>query len=230
MQEQLIKRKTNIIGLNKDEFFHNYSLQVEKPYRIKQIWKWIYKKGVKDFDGMTDLSKEFREDLKSSFEIDLPSLVKEERSTDGTIKWLFKLGDGNKIETVFIPDVDRGTVCISSQVGCTLSCAFCYTGTMKLVRNLSKEEIVGQLLSAKNILKDWEVKHKRKITNIVMMGMGEPLFNYDNVIGALKIFMDNEGLSISKRKITLSTSGVVPFIEKLKMAVRKITRFFKKFS
>ena len=189
----------------------------QKSFRVKQIWKWLYAKGSKKFDDMSDVSLKFRENLKNNYQIKLPLINKDETSQDGTRKWLFGLEDGNEIETVFIPDSNRGTLCVSSQVGCTLSCSFCYTGTMKLVRNLSVSEIIGQILVAKNLLNDWGNKTQdRTITNIVMMGMGEPLYNYNNVLEALKVFSDGEGLSISKRRITLSTSGVVPYLNKLK--------------
>ncbi len=209
--------KNNIIGLSKEEVLREKVFADQKPFRVKQVWKWLYTKGSREFDNMSDISFEFRKSLEKNFLIKLPNINKDEVSLDGTRKWLFGLEDGNEIETVFIPDSNRGTLCISSQVGCTLSCSFCYTGTMKLVRNLSKAEIIGQILVAKNLLNDWDKKtENRIITNIVMMGMGEPLYNYENVLDALKIFSDGDGLSISKRRITLSTSGVVPYLKKLK--------------
>ncbi len=190
----------------------------EKEYRANQLWKWVYAKGVKSFDEMSDIGKSLKEKLKLNIELPRLAIHTHQISKDGTQKWLFNLKDSRKIETVFIPEEDRGTLCISSQVGCTLSCSFCHTGTMPLVRNLTVDEIVAQVLSAKDSLSDWtnNKKDSRKITNIVFMGMGEPLYNYSSVIKASKILLDNEGLSYSRRKITLSTSGVVPAINKLK--------------
>tara|TARA_B000000475_G_scaffold269903_1_gene264623 strand:- start:353 stop:1303 length:951 start_codon:yes stop_codon:yes gene_type:complete len=164
---------------------------------------------------MSDIGVKLRDKLNSDLLLGRLSIDKHQVSKDGTQKWLFELKDKRKVETVFIPETDRGTLCISSQVGCTLSCSFCHTGTMPLVRNLSTDEIIGQILSAKDSLLDWNTKN-RKITNIVFMGMGEPLYNYIEVTKAIKILLDNEGLCYSRRKITLSTSGVVPVIQKLK--------------
>ncbi len=180
--------------------------------RIGQIWNWLYARGAKSIDEMTNLSKEFREKLKKRFDLKRPKIVKQEISTDGTRKWLIRFLDGSEIETVYIPDEDRGTLCVSSQVGCTLNCTFCYTGTQRLVRNLTSQEIISQLIIAKDTLKEWN-KPIRQITNIVMMGMGEPLYNFENVRDGILTFSDDAGLSISKRKITLSTSGIVPKIE-----------------
>ena len=189
----------------------------EKQYRAKQLWNWLYVKGAKSFSEMNNIGKEFRGKLTLSNNFQRLSIYDNQVSNDGTRKWVFELSDGNKIETVFIPEEERGTLCISSQVGCTLACSFCHTGTMPLVRNLTSDEIVGQLLIVKDCLDDWhDLNKKRKITNIVFMGMGEPLYNYDEVKKAIQIFLDNEGLNFSRRKITLSTSGVVPKIEKLK--------------
>ena len=189
----------------------------EKKYRANQLWKWLYVKGVKSFSEMTDIGKDLRNKLSINNSIKRLEIGLHRISSDGTQKWLLNLHDKNKVEMVFIPEDNRGTLCISSQVGCTLSCSFCHTGTMPLVRNLTSDEIIGQLLLAKDHLNDWKTtKDKRKITNIVFMGMGEPLYNYDEVVKAVKVLMDNEGLNYSKRKITLSTSGVVPAITKLK--------------
>ena len=194
--------------------------------RARQLWHWIYQRGVIDFTAMTDISKELRSKLEESFKVTRPEIVTEQVSTDGTRKWLLRLapderGQRQEIETVYIPEEDRGTLCISSQVGCTLTCTFCHTGTQKLVRNLTAEEIVGQIMLARDRIKDWPDDlaanpkpplSGRYITNVVLMGMGEPLYNFDNVKLAMDIASDGEGISISKRRITLSTSGVVPEI------------------
>jgi len=187
----------------------------EKNFRSKQLWRWIYVNGAKSFNEMSDVGANLRNKLNSDINFNRLVIDTHQVSEDGTQKWLFTLEDKRKVETVFIPEADRGTLCISSQVGCTLSCSFCHTGTMPLVRNLKSDEIVGQVLSVKDSLLDWNMKN-RKITNIVFMGMGEPLYNYQEVTKAIKILLDNEGLCYSRRKITLSTSGVVPVIQKLK--------------
>ena len=197
--------------------------------RAKQIFHWIYHRGVTDFSAMTDIGKEMRPWLAQRFVIGRPDVVEAQHSTDGTRKWLLQTADGHEFEMVFIPDETRGTLCVSSQVGCTLNCTFCHTGTMRLVRNLTPGEIVGQVMLARDALEEWP-KGKmdfgdeetasdyradgRLLTNIVMMGMGEPLYNFDNVKGALKLVMDGEGLALSKRRITLSTSGVVPMMDR----------------
>lgn len=204
-----------INSFTKDEL-NKYILNLgEKQFRAKQIWKWLYVNGVKSFNEMSDIGIKLRDKLHSDIDNIRLNIDQHQISKDGTQKWLFKLSDDRKIETVFIPEKDRGTLCISSQVGCTLSCSFCHTGTMPLVRNLFTYEIIGQILAAKDSLGDWDIKN-RKITNIVFMGMGEPLYNYHEVTRAIKILLDNEGLCYSRRKITLSTSGVVPIIKKLK--------------
>ncbi len=198
----------------------------QRRMRARQLWHWIYQRGVIDFAAMTDISKELRSKLEEAFKITRPEIVTEQVSTDGTRKWLLRLapderGQRHEIETVYIPEEDRGTLCISSQVGCTLTCTFCHTGTQKLVRNLTAEEIVGQIMLARDRIKDWPDDlaanpkpplSGRYITNVVLMGMGEPLYNFDNVKLAMDIASDGEGISISKRRITLSTSGVVPEI------------------
>jgi 23S rRNA (adenine2503-C2)-methyltransferase len=182
------------------------------PMRARQLWNWIYVHGAKDFASMSNLAKGFRGEMEERFTLDRPDLVTEQISTDGTRKWLLKSG-GQEFETVYIPEADRGTLCVSSQVGCTLNCRFCHTGTQKLVRNLEPAEILGQLMIARDRLEDWpSTAEGRKITNIVMMGMGEPLYNFDNVKQALLIAADGDGLALSKRRITLSTAGVVPMI------------------
>ncbi len=197
--------------------------------RGKQLWRWLYVQGSTSFDDMTDISKELRAELAQAFTLARPEIVAEQVSTDGTRKWLLRLAatgrdvKGPEVECVFIPEADRGTLCISSQVGCTLTCSFCHTGTQKLVRNLTAQEIVGQILVARDRIGDWPGAAKpqdgglipegdRAITNVVLMGMGEPLYNVDNVREAMDVTMDGEGLSLSKRRITLSTSGVVPEI------------------
>ena len=205
------KDQENIIGLSREEIGDRFlSLGLQK-FRSRQVWHWLFHKGVKSFEEMTTLSKKVRAQLGQTFSIKRPMVSEKQTSADGTIKWLLQFEDGAKAETVFIPEEDRGTLCISSQVGCTLNCSFCHTGTQKLVRNLSSSELVGQILIAFDELSAWpSAQIGRPLTNIVLMGMGEPLYNLDNVIKALKIIMDNEGISISKRRITLSTSGIVP--------------------
>ena len=181
--------------------------------RAKQIWHWIYNRGVGDFAAMTDIAKAQQPWFATRFVVTRPQVVEAQVSTDGTRKWLLRTHDGHDFEMVFIPDADRGTLCVSSQVGCTLNCTFCHTGTMKLVRNLDPAEIVGQVMLARDALGEWPSSQEgRMLTNIVMMGMGEPLYNFDNVRDALKIVMDGDGLGLSKRRITLSTSGVVPMM------------------
>ena len=205
------KYQENIIGLSREEIGDRFlSLGLQK-FRSGQVWHWLYHKGATSFEEMTTLSKKVRAQLGQTFSIKRPMISEKQSSADGTIKWLLQFEDGAKAETVFIPEEDRGTLCISSQVGCTLNCSFCHTGAQKLVRNLSSSELVGQILIAFDELSAWpSAQIGRPLTNIVLMGMGEPLYNLDNVIKALKIIMDNEGISISKRRITLSTSGIVP--------------------
>jgi len=193
--------------------------------RTAQLWHWTYVRGVRSFEAMTNIGKELRAALAARFTLDRPQVIAEEISTDGTRKWLLRLdarSDAERapaVECVFIPEEDRGTLCVSSQVGCTLSCTFCHTGTQPLVRNLTASEIVAQMLVARDALADWPASGEaapgqRRITNVVLMGMGEPLYNFDNVARAIDIIADGEGLSLSKRRITLSTSGVVPMIER----------------
>lgn len=181
--------------------------------RSKQLWHWIYNRGVTDFAAMSDVAKMQRSWFSERFAISRPEVVEAQVSSDGTRKWLLKTQDGHEFEMVFIPDADRGTLCVSSQIGCTLNCRFCHTGTMQLVRNLEPSEIVGQVMLARDALGEWPSQPEgRMLTNIVMMGMGEPLYNFDNVRDALKIVMDGDGLGLSRRRITLSTSGVVPMM------------------
>ena len=181
--------------------------------RVSQVWNWIYVHGAREFAAMTNLARDFRTLLESNFTLARPEVVTEQQSEDGTRKWLLKTAPGIEFEAVYIPEEGRGTLCVSSQVGCTLTCKFCHTGTQKLVRNLTPAEILGQLLIAKDSLDDWpSTGPGRSVTNIVMMGMGEPLYNFDNVKAALAIVMDGDALALSKRRVTLSTAGVVPMI------------------
>ncbi|MBC8339763.1 MAG: 23S rRNA (adenine(2503)-C(2))-methyltransferase RlmN [Rhodospirillales bacterium] len=205
----------NLIGLDRQELAREMDAIGEKPFRAKQLWHWIYHQGETDFSKMTTLAKSFRSKLAEHYSLERPQVSRELTSTDRARKWLLKFDDANEAESVFIPEDDRGALCISSQVGCTLTCAFCHTGTQKLVRNLTAREIVSQLMVARDSYSEWPSgRDDRLLTNIVMMGMGEPLFNFDNVAKALKIVMDGDGLSISKRRITLSTAGVVPMMER----------------
>jgi 23S rRNA (adenine2503-C2)-methyltransferase len=188
--------------------------------RVNQIWQWIYQWGVRDFHSMTNLAKAYRAQLAENFVVSIPEVVNQQVSADGTRKYLVRIAGGHEVEVVYIPETDRGTLCISSQVGCTLTCSFCHTGTQKLVRNLTAGEIIGQVMLARDDLNEWPKpgepagERPRLISNIVLMGMGEPLYNFDNVRDAMKIAMDGEGISLSRRRITLSTSGVVPEIAK----------------
>lgn len=209
--------RVSLIGLSLAEMQALLKPHGLPPFRAKQVWHWMYHRGVKDFEAMANLPKEARTLLTEKFAIDRPQVIAEQRSADGTIKWLLAMSDGQQVETVYIPEADRGTLCVSSQVGCTLTCKFCHTGTQPLVRNLGAHEILQQIMHARDVLGEWpqageKQAEERTLTNIVMMGMGEPLYNYDNVAKALKICMDPDGLCISKRRITLSTSGVVPQI------------------
>jgi len=211
--------KTNLVGLSKDGLRDALESQGLDPkqakLRAKQLWHWTYNRGATDFDSMTDIAKAQRPWLAERFVIARPQVVEAQVSSDGTRKWLLRTVDGNEFEMVFIPDADRGTLCVSSQVGCTLNCRFCHTGTMRLVRNLEPSEIIGQVMLARDALGEWPSQPEgRMLTNIVMMGMGEPLYNFDNVRDALNIVMDGDGLGLSKRRITLSTSGVVPMMER----------------
>ena len=188
--------------------------------RRQQIWSWLYTHGVHDFDAMHNVAKAVRAGLAENFSLARLHVSQVQYSDDGTRKWLYRLHDGHEIETVYIPEAGRGTLCVSSQVGCTLACRFCHTGTQRLIRNLTTAEITGQLVAARDALDDWQTgtasnNGTRKITNIVMMGMGEPLFNTDNVIAALNVMSDGDGLALSRRRITLSTSGVVPDIARM---------------
>jgi 23S rRNA (adenine2503-C2)-methyltransferase len=210
--------RRNLVGLSRDDLKQTMVEAGLEPFRARQLWQWIYWHGVTDFGLMTNIAKKTREQLAERFVIDRPGIVTEQRSVDGTRKWLLRFADGNEAETVNIPEEDRGSVCVSSQVGCTLTCSFCHTGTQPLVRNLSPAEIVGQFMVARDSYGEWPTPTadaQRMLSNIVMMGMGEPLYNFDNVVTALKIAMDDQGIALSRRRITLSTSGVVPMIPKV---------------
>lgn len=224
---------TSLLGLTRAQLAEHLALAGVPPaqmrMRVSQLWGWIYARGAQDFATMTNIAKELRSTLAERFTLARPEIAAEQISADGTRKWLLRLAPSSpgerapEIETVYIPEPDRGTLCISSQIGCTLNCAFCHTGTQKLVRNLTSGEIVAQILIARDRLGEWPnaaspsqshglPESERKITNIVLMGMGEPLYNFDNVAAAVEVASDGEGLSVSKRRITLSTSGVVPMI------------------
>ncbi len=214
--------KTNLVGMTRDKM-RQALIDIGIPekqakMRVGQIWQWIYQWGKRDFAEMTNLSKSLRAQLEESFEIAIPEVVSKQVSEDGTRKYLVRIAGGHEVEVVYIPETDRGTLCISSQVGCTLTCSFCHTGTQKLVRNLTAAEIIGQVMMARDDLDEWPVPGTRNtdearlLSNIVLMGMGEPLYNFDNVRDAMKIAMDPEGIQLSRRRITLSTSGVVPEI------------------
>lgn len=213
----------NLVGLTRtqmrDVLIEQGTPEKQAKMRVGQIWQWIYEKGVRDFAMMSNLAKTYRAELAEHFVIEVPEVVSKQVSLDGTRKYLMRIAGGHEVETVYIPEEDRGTLCISSQVGCTLTCSFCHTGTQKLVRNLTTAEIIGQVLVARDDLGEWPEpgapkNETRLLSNIVLMGMGEPLYNFDNVRDAMKIAMDPEGISLSRRRITLSTSGVVPEIAK----------------
>ncbi|MGD2001248.1 MAG: 23S rRNA (adenine(2503)-C(2))-methyltransferase RlmN [Paracoccaceae bacterium] len=213
----------NLVGLTRaqmrDVLIEHGTNEKQAKMRVGQIWQWIYEKGVRDFAVMSNLAKTYRAELAEHFVIEVPEVVSKQVSLDGTRKYLMRIAGGHEVETVYIPEEDRGTLCISSQVGCTLTCSFCHTGTQKLVRNLTTAEIIGQVLVARDDLGEWPEpgapkNETRLLSNIVLMGMGEPLYNFDNVRDAMKIAMDPEGISLSRRRITLSTSGVVPEIAK----------------
>jgi len=213
--------KRNLIGLTRAQLrtalIEAGTPERQAKMREGQIWQWLYHWGLRDFAGMTNLAKDYRALLDAHFTIALPEIVSRQVSVDGTRKYLLRISGGHEVEAVYIPEEGRGTLCISSQVGCTLTCSFCHTGTQKLVRNLDAAEIVGQVMVARDDLGEWPEpgapkNETRLISNIVLMGMGEPLYNFDNVRDAMKVVMDNEGLSLSRRRITLSTSGVVPEI------------------
>ncbi|MBY6003718.1 23S rRNA (adenine(2503)-C(2))-methyltransferase RlmN [Salipiger bermudensis] len=217
--------KLNLVGLTREALraalIEMGTPEKQAKMRVNQIWQWVYHWGVRDFAEMTNLAKDYRAKLEAHFEILLPEIVSKNVSVDGTRKYLVRIAGGHEVEVVYIPEEGRGTLCISSQVGCTLTCSFCHTGTQKLVRNLTAGEIVGQIMLARDDLDEWPEpgtgtgeSGPRLLSNIVLMGMGEPLYNFDNVRDAMKIAMDGEGIALSRRRITLSTSGVVPEIAK----------------
>ena len=207
--------RINILGLSRAVLEAEVTALGLPKFRARQLWRWVWRHGLTSFDEMSDLGKPVRDQFAGLFTVNRPVVSRRLQSVDGTIKWLLRFADGQEAETVYIPDKDRGTLCISSQVGCTLTCSFCHTGTQKLVRNLTVDEICGQVLLAMDELGDWPAgKPDRRLTNIVLMGMGEPLFNYENVAEAMRIIMSGEGVALSKRRITLSTSGVVPEIKR----------------
>lgn len=205
----------NVFDLDRDAFTDFMVDQGEKPFRARQVLKWLYQHNVRDFDAMTNVSRATRQRLSAIATTSLPSVHQSQLSKDGTAKWLFDLHDGNFIETVYIPEADRGTLCISSQVGCALDCSFCSTGRQGFNRNLSVSEIIGQLWLATNLLAADPATSHRRITNVVMMGMGEPLLNYKQLVPALNLMMDDLSYGLSKRRVTVSTSGVIPYMDKL---------------
>ena len=220
--------KPSLIGLSRDELMARLGelgvADKQRKMRAQQLWHWMYVRGARSFEEMSNVSKDMRAQLAAHFTVDRPEVVAEQVSNDGTRKWLLRMpGDGvgraHEVECVYIPETDRGTLCVSSQVGCTLNCSFCHTGTQRLVRNLTAGEIVGQVMVARDRLNDWVDREtpngNRLVTNVVMMGMGEPLYNFDAVRDALKIMSDGEGIGLSRRRITLSTSGVVPNIARI---------------
>jgi len=211
----------NLVGMTRDQMRSALiaagTPEKQAKMRVGQVWQWIYHWGVRDFEAMTNLAKDYRALLAAHFTIEIPQIVTRQISSDGTRKYLVRITGGHEVEVVYIPESDRGTLCISSQVGCTLTCSFCHTGTQKLVRNLTAGEIVGQVMLARDDLGEWPVQgaprvETRLISNIVLMGMGEPLYNFENVRDAMKVVMDGEGIALGRRRITLSTSGVVPEI------------------
>ena len=207
--------KVNLLGLSPDALKAFFVAQGEKPFRAGQVLQWIHRYGVDNFDAMTNLGKELRVRLATVAEIRAPEVALDQVAADGTRKWLLRLADGNCIETVFIPEADRGTLCVSSQVGCTLNCAFCATGHQGFNRNLETDEIIGQLWLASRLLAG-DAGGERVITNVVFMGMGEPLLNFDNVVAAMKLMLDDMAYGLSKRRVTLSTAGMVPMLERLR--------------
>ncbi|WP_376876402.1 23S rRNA (adenine(2503)-C(2))-methyltransferase RlmN [Albirhodobacter sp. R86504] len=213
--------KLNLVGLTREQLRETLiaagTPEKQAKMRLGQIWQWMYHWGVRDFASMTNLAKDYRAFLEERFVIEVPEIVSKQVSEDGTRKYLLKIAGGHEVEAVYIPEESRGTLCISSQVGCTLTCSFCHTGTQKLVRNLTAGEIVGQVMVARDDLGEWPEQgapknETRLVSNVVLMGMGEPLYNFENVRDAMQVVMDNEGLTLSRRRITLSTSGVVPEI------------------
>jgi 23S rRNA (adenine2503-C2)-methyltransferase len=229
-------QRTNLLDFTQPALVEWFATQGEKPFRAKQVFRWIHQRGVADFDGMTDIAKSLREKLRDIAEVRAPAILSEHRSADGTVKWLFDVGVGNGIETVFIPEEDRGTLCVSSQVGCALDCKFCSTGAQGFNRDLSVAEIAGQVWVANRRLLEMAAEGQpfrledetrdpdapvspKPVTNVVMMGMGEPLNNFKPVVDAMSVMLDDNAYGLSRRRVTLSTSGVVPHIRKLKEAL-----------
>ena len=209
-------QRQNLIGMNRQDLVQEMAHIGESKFRAQQIFQWIYNRGMADFAGMTNISKPLRHKLKDLYKIDRLAVTDHQKSVDKTQKWLVQFADQSEAETVFIPEDERGTLCVSSQVGCSLTCRFCHTGTQRLVRNLTAGDIINQVMLARDILDDWPSSgQNRQLSNVVMMGMGEPLYNTDNVIKAMQIMMDGDGLAISKRRITLSTSGVLPPLQRV---------------
>ena len=208
-------KKTNLLDLDREAMVDWFVQMGERSFRASQVMKWIHQRGVTDFDQMTDLNKTLRAALANIAEIGLPEIVSEQRSSDGTYKWLLRLEGGNCIETVYIPETERGTLCISSQVGCALECSFCSTGYQGFNRNLSVAEIVGQIWLAHRVI-GFRGDGRSKITNIVLMGMGEPLLNFDKVVKSINVMLDDDAYGLSKRRVTLSTAGVIPALERLR--------------
>jgi len=206
--------KMNLLGMSQDDLGQFFAARGEKPFRARQIMQWIHQRGVLDFDGMTDLSKALRQRLEEEAEVVLPEVRSRHDSDDGTVKWLFESGNGQAIETVFIPEADRGTLCISSQVGCALDCAFCATGAQGFNRNLTSAEIIGQVWHAMRVLPR-RANGEPAVTNVVFMGMGEPLANYRNVLPVLRLLLSDWAYGLSRRRVTISTSGIVPHVERL---------------
>ncbi len=216
---QLPDGRRELVGLSREDLAAELAEIGEKPFRAKQIWHWVYHQGVTDFARMSSIARPLQAKLAERFVVGRPEIATVQTSADETRKWLFRFRDGQEAETVYIPDrtEDRGAVCISSQVGCTLSCRFCHTGTQRLVRNLGAAEIVGQFMAARDAYGEWpspQGETPRLLSTIVLMGMGEPLYNYENVAKAMRIVMDGEGIGLSRRRITLSTSGVVPMMDR----------------
>jgi 23S rRNA (adenine2503-C2)-methyltransferase len=218
---KLTAGKPNLVGMTRDQMraalIAAGTPEKQAKMRVGQVWQWVYHWGVRDFAAMSNLAKDYRALLSENFMLDVPEVVTKQVSSDGTRKYLVRIDGGHEVEVVYIPETDRGTLCISSQVGCTLTCSFCHTGTQKLVRNLTAAEIVGQVMLARDDLADWPIPgatndRNRLVSNIVLMGMGEPLYNFDNVRDAMRVVMDGEGIALGRRRITLSTSGVVPEI------------------
>jgi 23S rRNA (adenine2503-C2)-methyltransferase len=213
--------RANLVGMTREQMraalIAAGTSEKQAKMRVGQVWQWVYHWGVRDFEAMTNLAKDYRAMLAENFVLEVPEVVTKQVSSDGTRKYLVRIAGGHEVEVVYIPETDRGTLCISSQVGCTLTCSFCHTGTQKLVRNLTAAEIVGQVMLARDDLDEWPVQgapknETRLVSNIVLMGMGEPLYNFENVRDAMKVVMDGEGIALGRRRITLSTSGVVPEI------------------